>query len=189
MVSGPGSTSGIDAEIWSAPTEFQIVLGNGLHVAWARAHDFFEEIPWQVTFNELLLPIPQQALPFPKLDAGEWYIQQLGFQNHGLMFGVVAQSDLGFGLPEMIVRGAVLGAILAFIHRFCVRNADRQHCRADRLLLALPFDLLHLSRWHVLYRDLGDLPTRAVPVCFVAASAAAQTGRSSGSRDLRQATW
>jgi hypothetical protein len=118
------SSHGIDADIWSAPTEFQIVMGTSLHVAWARAHDLFGEIPWQVTFNELLLPIPQQALPFLKLGASEWYIQQLGFTNQGLMFGVVAQSDLGFGLPEMIVRGAVLGAILAFIHRFCVRNAD-----------------------------------------------------------------
>ena len=114
-----------DAEIWSAATEFQVLLANGLHVAWAQAHGLLAEVPSQVRFNEFVLIIPQQLLPFHKLDMSDWYIHETGIDNKGLglMFGVVAQSKLGFGLPEIIVRGAVLGAVLAFIHRQCRKRA------------------------------------------------------------------
>jgi hypothetical protein len=113
------------AEIWSAATEFQVLLANGLHVGWAQAHGLLAEVPWQIKFNEIVLLIPQQLLPFQKLDMESWYIREAGVNNHGqgLMFGVVAQSKLGFGLPEIIVRGAALGAVLAFIHRQCVKHA------------------------------------------------------------------
>jgi hypothetical protein len=113
------------ADIWSAATEFQVLLANGLHVSWTRAHGLIGEVPWQIRFNDLILLIPQQVLPFEKLDMSDWYIRETGVNNQGLglMFGVVAQSALGFGLPEIIVRGAVLGAVLAFIHRQCVKHA------------------------------------------------------------------
>ncbi|OIQ71590.1 hypothetical protein GALL_467900 [mine drainage metagenome] len=112
-------------DIWSAGTEFQIILANGLHVAWAHAHGLITQVPWQITFNDIILAIPQQLLPFQKLDMEHWYIRETGLDTHGLglMFGVVAQSELGFGLPEIIVRGAVLGAVLALIHRQCVKHA------------------------------------------------------------------
>jgi hypothetical protein len=113
------------AEFWSAGTEFQALLANGLHVTWAKAHGLLTEVPWQIKFNDVILLIPQQLLPFQKMDLSDWYIQEAGVNNRGLglMFGVVAQSELGFGLPEIIVRGAVLGAVLAFVHRRCVKHA------------------------------------------------------------------
>jgi hypothetical protein len=111
---------------WTARTEFQTIMANGLHVAWARAHDVFKEIPWEVTVNDLILPVPQQLLPFAKVDLANWYINHAGIdpRGTGLMFGVVAQSQLGFGSVELILRGAVLGLVLALVHRKCVRHAD-----------------------------------------------------------------
>jgi hypothetical protein len=113
------------ADIWSAATEFQVLLANGLHVSWAHAHGLINEVPWQIRFNDFILMIPQQLLPFEKLDLADWYIRETGVDNHGLglMFGVVAQSELGFGRAELMVRGVLLGAVLAFVHRQCVKRA------------------------------------------------------------------
>jgi hypothetical protein len=114
------------SDIWSVPTEFQVLMTNGISVSWEKARGALREVPWQIIFNDFVLMIPQQLLPFRKLDVSEWYIQQLGWEKtaSGLMFGVVAQSKLGFGLAEIIARGAVLGAVLALIHRQCVKHAN-----------------------------------------------------------------
>ena len=111
-------------EIWSKATEFQVLLANGLHVSWARAQGMIGDLPWQMRLSDLFLMIPQQLLPFKKIDLSDWYIQQAHMDNQGigLMFGVVAQSKIGFGLPEIMARGAVLGAVLALIHRQCVKH-------------------------------------------------------------------
>jgi len=115
------------SDIWVVSNEFQVLMANGINVAWEKARGNFHDIPWQITYNDLVLMIPQQLLPFAKLDTSRWYLQQIGNLGENMspsMFGVVAQSRLGFGLPEIIIRGAVLGAVLAFIHRQCVKHAD-----------------------------------------------------------------
>jgi len=114
------------SDIWSATNEFQSLMTNGINISWEKAHGAFHDVPWRITYNDFILMIPQQLLPFQKLDVAEWYMKQLGLrpQGNGLMFGVVVQSKLGFGLPEIIVRGAVLGTVLAFLHRQCVKHAN-----------------------------------------------------------------
>jgi hypothetical protein len=113
------------SDIWSSSNEFQILMTNGINMSWEIARGAIRDVPWQITYNDFVMMIPQQLLPFRKLDISEWYVQQI-FEKRtsGMMFGVVAQSKLGFGLPEIIIRGAVLGAVLAFIHRQCVKRAN-----------------------------------------------------------------
>ncbi|MFB9265945.1 hypothetical protein ACFFWD_22775 [Bradyrhizobium erythrophlei] len=113
-------------DLSTASTEFQTILANGVHVAWAKAHDILKDVSWDVTFNDLILLIPQQLLPFQKMDLPTWYVRNahVNANGTGLMFGVVAQSALGYGLPEIILRGAVLGLLLALIHRQCARRAE-----------------------------------------------------------------
>jgi len=120
-----GTGAGI-SDIWTVTNEFQVLMTNGINMSWEIARGAIHDVPWQITYNDFVMMIPQQLLPFQKLDVAEWYIQQLGGEKtrSGLMFGVVAQSKLGFGLPEIIARGAVLGAVVAFIHRQCVKHAD-----------------------------------------------------------------
>jgi hypothetical protein len=120
-----GTAAGI-SDIWSLTNEFQILMANGMSISWYIAGGFIHDVPWQITYNDFILMIPQQLLPIPKLDVSDWFMQQIGWskQGNGIMFGVVAQSKLGFGLPEIIIRGAVLGAVLAFIHRQCVKHAS-----------------------------------------------------------------
>lgn len=113
------------SDIWSLSNEFQILMTNGIHISWEKARGAIHDVPWQITYNDFFLMIPQQLLPFSKLDASKWYIEQMGWGKtpKGVMFGVVAQAKLGFGLPEIIIRGAVLAAVLAFVHRQCVKHA------------------------------------------------------------------
>jgi hypothetical protein len=113
------------SDIWLVPTEFQSLMASGISISWEKARGNFHDVPWQIITSDLILMIPQQLLPFPKLDVADWYIQQIGWEKmaSGLMVGVVAQSKLGFGLPELIARGVVLGAVLALIHRQCVKHA------------------------------------------------------------------
>jgi hypothetical protein len=120
-----GTAAGI-SDIWSLRNEFQVLMTNGINIAWEKARGAMHDVPWQITYNDFIMMIPQQLLPFPKFDIAEWYVEQMGWgkASSGMMFGVVAQSKLGYGLPEIIVRGAVLGAVLAFIHRQCVKHAN-----------------------------------------------------------------
>jgi hypothetical protein len=117
---------GTSADVWSAINEFQVLLANALHVSWAYDRGIIEDVPWALTLSDFFMLIPQQLLPFTKIDPSNWYIDQIGAsdQGVGLMFGVVAQAKLGFGIIEIVARGGVLGLVLALIHRQCVKNAS-----------------------------------------------------------------
>jgi len=60
------------ADMWTAGTEFQALLANPLHVSWLRARGLLTEVPWHITFNDVVLMVPQQLLPFHKLDMSDW---------------------------------------------------------------------------------------------------------------------
>lgn len=113
------------ADAWSAANEFQILLANAIHLSWAHDQGIIKEVPWALTLSDLIMMIPQQFLPIQKIDPSDWYLRQFGWdgEGFGLMFGVVAQAKLGYGIPEIIARGAILGAVLSFIHRKCVRHS------------------------------------------------------------------
>lgn len=119
-----GRGSSLD-NVWSAANEFQVLMANGLHARWAYDRGIIPEVPWAIKLSDLIMLFPQQVLPFQKLDPSDWYVDQIGAAGNGvgLMFGVIAQAQLGFGLPEIVVRGALLGSILALVHRICVGGA------------------------------------------------------------------
>ena len=72
------------------------------------------------------MPVPQQLLPIKKIDPSEWYLGVKGINDQtGYMFGVIAQSVIGFGLLELALRGAVLGVIFAAAGRWYTRRSSR----------------------------------------------------------------
>jgi hypothetical protein len=77
--------------------------------------------------GDFVRPIPQQLLPFEKIDPALWYLDVLGIRegNIGFMFGVISEAAVGFGAPEMALRGLAVGAIFALIHNWYARNASR----------------------------------------------------------------
>jgi hypothetical protein len=70
-----------------------------------------------------ILP-PQQFLPFEKVSASEWYLRQIGKSGtgQGFMWGIISQAIVGLDWIELVIRGAILGFILARIHRWYIKH-------------------------------------------------------------------
>lgn len=112
-----------EAPIFSTANEFS---GN-----FGTAYDIYKmkeagglEVPWQIYVSDLLALVPQQLLPFDKVEPSQWYLELVGLKGTGVgfMFGVIAQGIVGLDWLEIAFRGALLGFILACIHRWYARR-------------------------------------------------------------------
>jgi hypothetical protein len=110
------------ASIFSGSNEFQALLGT--------AYDVFQrkmagvDLPWFLHINDFIAILPpQQLMPFEKVGAAEWYMGEIGFGGtaQGLMWGVISQSIVGWDWLELALRGAILGLILAKLHRLYLK--------------------------------------------------------------------
>jgi len=107
-----------------------LVRNNEFQAVWATSYDIFRlkrdgilgTPPWQLFFSDFYFLVPSQLLPFEKIDPSAWYLNAAGIDGVGLMFGAVGQAVLGFDWPEIFVRGILLGAIAALLHRWYVRR-------------------------------------------------------------------
>lgn len=109
---------------FSTANEFQILMGTALHV-----RDMVEsglKVPPQVIWSELLMLIPQQLLPIEKIDPSIWYLIESGFSERGsgYMFGVQSQAEVGWGNPELVLRGVLLAVALGFLHRQYPKHSE-----------------------------------------------------------------
>ena len=109
---------------WSANNEFQVLFANAWDLLGRRDG---LDVPWQIYLSDLLRLIPRDIhglLPFDVLDPSLWYLRVIDIRDPrvGLMFGVVAQSVIGWDWVELVLRGAVLGVVCAAIHRWYVRS-------------------------------------------------------------------
>lgn len=122
---GTRADSPIGAEKFSASNEFLGLYATAYDVHRRREAGLLSNVPWQLYINDVALMIPSQLLPFEKVDPTVWYLDELGLRDSGIgfMWGVVAQAGVGFGLPELIVRGLILGVIFGFLHRWYVRRS------------------------------------------------------------------
>ena len=111
----------------TAMNEFQALFATAFELYQRQKLGTLGPVPWQVYTVDLYLEIPRQLLPFEKLDPSEWYLDVIGARGQGVgfMFGVMAQAVLGLKWVELLLRGAVLGAIYAALHRWYVRRATR----------------------------------------------------------------
>ena len=118
-------TAARSASYWSAANEFQILMGTGYDLHMRNVTGALPPVPWQVHASDLLRLIPSQALPVAKVEPADWYLEQLKLQGKdvGLMFGVTAQSVIGYDWIDLVARGALLGALFAVLHRLYVANA------------------------------------------------------------------
>jgi hypothetical protein len=110
------------ASDFSTANEFQVLMGTGLHVREMVANGI--KIPPQLPWSELLMLVPQQLLPFEKIDPSIWYLVESGLNEtgSGYMFGVQSQAETGWGNPELFVRGVLLALVLGFFHRQYVKR-------------------------------------------------------------------
>lgn len=107
--------------------EFQGLFGNAYDIKMRRELNILPDPPPQMRWSELYMVIPSQLLPFEKVEPNEWYAEVLQISHTGLraMFGVIAQAMLGYGTIEVFVRAVLSAVILAWLHRWYSRRADR----------------------------------------------------------------
>lgn len=110
------------APLATSTNEFQALWGTAFDLRQHKeAGDL--EVPWQIYVSDLYLPIPGQLLPFEKLNPSLWYLDAVvGSRSSGYMFGILAQAAVGFGIYEVVLRGALLALVFALIHRWYVRR-------------------------------------------------------------------
>ncbi len=118
--------NGAGISAWSIANEFQGIFGTAYDLQMRSAAGTLPHIPWQLHVSDALLLIPQQVLPFVKVDPSDWYLTISGLQGTGFgaMFGVISQSVTGFGHVELVLRGLALGWMFAKVHRWYVARAD-----------------------------------------------------------------
>ena len=110
----------------SMTSEFQSMFATAYDLEQMKKTGRLGEIPTQLYISDFLMPVPQQLLPVRKIEPSEWYREIKGIDDYmGFMFGVIAQSVIGFGLLELALRGAVVGAIFAFAGRWYTRHSSR----------------------------------------------------------------
>lgn len=103
-------------------------VGGEFDALFGTAYDVYQrvvlgggELPWYIYINDFInvLP-PQQLLPFEKVPASEWYLRLIDNSGIGVgyMWGVITQSIVGLDWIELVIRGSVLGFVLAKAHQW-----------------------------------------------------------------------
>jgi hypothetical protein len=110
-------------------TEFESLFANSLDIKQRKASNELTNVPIGFYFGEFTSVIPSQVLPFEKVDPSDWYISTFypdaKERGEGYVLGVVAQSLIGLGWAELIVRGVIVGAVFGWLHRYYRRKAVR----------------------------------------------------------------
>jgi len=108
----------------SKASEFQSLLSTSYDILARKESGTLSEVPVGLYFADFVRFIPQQILPFAKVDQAEWYLGEIGIRGSGsgYMFGVLSEAAVGFGVLELLFRGFFLGAILAGIHNWYFRR-------------------------------------------------------------------
>lgn len=109
--------------IFSLANEFQVLFAGAYDLLIMKENGIIKHVPLQFLFYDAVMLIPQQFLPFTKMDVQNWYLD-LSMNPGFFMFNPVAQSVLGFGWVELIARGALLGLTFAWLRRWYLRNSS-----------------------------------------------------------------
>ena len=107
---------------FTTSNEFEALLGGAYDLYYLKQNDLIQNVPWQIRIFEFLLLIPQQLLPFEKVNPQQWYLDLTAYPSY-FMFNPVAQSIVGLGWIEIVMRGVFLGWLFARIHRWYVHKA------------------------------------------------------------------
>ncbi len=115
-----------EAGVLSSGSEFQALLGTAYDVY--KRKEAGAKLPWYLYINDIMTILPpQQLMPFKKVLAADWYLEEIGLGGKGVgfMWGVISQAIVGLDWFELAIRGAILGFILARFHRWYLRHKTR----------------------------------------------------------------
>jgi len=122
------NTTGINP-IFGYASEFENNFANAYDLGRLRALGLTDDLPTAFYLADLLAFVPQQLLPFEKMSPAVWYVTRFypiyAASGGGLAFGSIAESVLGGGWLDAVVRGGALGFILALVYRWHARTSGR----------------------------------------------------------------
>ena len=158
--------------------EFEIVFANAVDLADRREQGSLVPAPIGVQLADFVSAIPSQLLPFAKQDMADWFLSTyyptVREEGGGLAFGVVAQSIIGFGVIELLIRGLVLGILLARFDRWAERRANQFWPMVVHLwVLLATYQTTRISTFYPLGAFIQQVPVSFVLVSLVAGCLAA----------------
>lgn len=109
--------------------EFTSIFINALDLQRLRDAGLTDSVFPQAYLSDIVNTVPQQLLPFEKLDLSNWYVQtfypEYAARGGGLVFGIISEAVIGHGYPEATLRATLLGVLLAAAH-ICVATQKRK---------------------------------------------------------------
>ena len=115
--------------LFSQSSEFECLFGNVYDLGAMKASGQIRDLPAGFFLSDITSLIPQQIAPFSKISPSAWYVKTFYRSaeegGQGFAFGTIAESVLGWSWFDLVLRGGVLGLLLATLHRYCaVRSGN-----------------------------------------------------------------
>lgn len=150
--------------------EFTSVFINALDIMQRKAALGDFNIPLYTL--DLARVIPQQILWFDKLDPSVWYVStfypDFARAGGGLAFGAIAESFVGFGPMEALLRGALLGLVAGFVvNRLLRRNTTPMKLVTYIWLFAMSYQSIRDTTFTLFARYLFQVLPVAIYVHFM----------------------
>jgi len=111
-----------DNLLFNQANEFQVLFGGNYDLLWMKEAGRLQDAPTQLTCYDLVMLVPQQFLPFEKINIQTWYLNQSMCPSY-FMFNPISQAIIGFGWVELVLRGCLLGFILAKLRSWYVKHS------------------------------------------------------------------
>lgn len=120
-------TRGLTVQVGAG--EFESLFGTAVDLDARRTRGDLENVPPGAYVADIVSPIPSQLLPFQKVDLADWYVTQFypaaKALGQGYAFGVIAQSIIGAGWADLVMRGLLLGYLYGVMYRYYRRHGSR----------------------------------------------------------------
>lgn len=109
-----------------AQSEFMAVFVTALDIRQIYLTGSSLDMGATLLIGDLLRLVPQQIMPFEKIDPASWYVTtfypEYAAQGGGFAFGMLAESALSGGFLTAIVRGFALGIVLSLAINLLIRR-------------------------------------------------------------------
>ncbi len=107
----------LDLNPLATNNEFQNIFAGGFELHMIRERGLPIDPPWTIYFQDILIFFPKAIFPWEKVNPQDWYLANTYLQTFNyFMFHPVAQSALGLGPVEALIRGCVAGGLLGALH-------------------------------------------------------------------------
>jgi hypothetical protein len=109
-----------------AQSEFMSVFVTAIDVRQLYVTGSTVDLNFNLLLADLVRLVPQQILPFEKVDPASWYVAtfypEYAAEGGGYAFGMVAESMLGGGATAAVLRGLALGGVVSVAFNYLSRR-------------------------------------------------------------------